>query len=150
MSPWTIKPLRREEVAASIDDFIAIASDIPGEYWNAENFLLDLPEKWMLSLCARIGDKPVGYAIISRTASACAHLHHFMVASDQRGIGLGVDLLAHVKDRCESEGCHGLSLKVARDNHRAQTFYRSHGFICEGEENGYLSMVADIGQNADR
>jgi ribosomal protein S18 acetylase RimI-like enzyme len=145
MSAWTIQPLAREDVEVRVADFIAIASDVPNEYWSAENFLLDLNEKWTLSLCARIGSRPVGYAIISRPDRARAHLHHFMVASEQRGIGLGVDLLEHAKGRCGSKGCNVLSLKVAKDNHRAQKFYRRHGFSDMSEENGYLTMVADVG-----
>ena len=31
------------------DEFLAIANDIPGEYWTLQNFLIDLPAKWDLS-----------------------------------------------------------------------------------------------------
>jgi GNAT superfamily N-acetyltransferase len=125
----SIRPLGREQVVSRIDDFIAIAADVPGEYWTAQHFLAELAEKWSLSLAGWIGADLVGYAIVSQKAERLAHLHHFMVRADQRGTGLGSLLLQALEGRCRSHGHTQLSLKVSVANDQAVRFYERHGFV---------------------
>ena len=140
MSAYTIRPLSRVELVKSIDDFIAVAKDVPGEYWSREHFLLELPEKWRLSLAAWIADRPVGYAIISRKSESVAHLHHFMVVPDQRGKGLGEAMLEKAIRKCVGGGCSEMTLKVAAESKDAQRFYRRNDFETSGEPGPYLLM----------
>jgi len=140
MSACTIRPLSRDELDRSIDDFIAVARGVPGEYWGREHFLLDLPEKWRLSLAAWIAARPVGYAIISRKSESIAHLHHFMVAPDQRGKGLGEAMLEKAISQCVDGGCSEMTLKVAAESEDAQRFYRRNGFETSDDSGAYLLM----------
>jgi GNAT superfamily N-acetyltransferase len=135
-----IRALSKAELAADIDHFLAVAQDVPGEYWGAENFLRDAPSKWSLSLAAWSGDVPVGYAVLSRRTPYTAHLHHFMIAWAQRGDGLGARLLAAAIMRCREHGCSLITLKVAIGNQGAQRFYIRHGFSQAGAESGYCLM----------
>lgn len=124
----TVRPLERGELTANIDGFVDVARDVAGEYWSAEHFLRELPDKWVLSLAVWEGESPVGYAIISRKSTATAHLHHFMVSATQRGKGLGAKLLDAAMSRCRKQGFADLTLKVARGSADAHRFYRRHGF----------------------
>jgi ribosomal protein S18 acetylase RimI-like enzyme len=135
-----IRGLGKDELAANIDRFVAVAGDVPGEYWTAENFLRELPEKWTLSLAAWHGEIPVGYAILSRRPSGAVHLHHFMIAAGARDHGLGGRLLAAALARCREQSCPEVTLKVATDSVAAQRFYLRHGFADEGREGDYRKM----------
>lgn len=135
-----IRPLGRDQVVRSVDRFVAVARDVAGEYWSSQHFLLDLPDKWLLSLAAWRGEALVGYAILSRKSPDTAHLHHFMVATDQRGRGLGSRLIAAAVERCRQNGCVEMSLKVAAGSAGAQRFYRQHRFENTGRDGNYSTM----------
>ena len=139
-----IRQLTRDVIAASVDRFLDIARDVPGEYWREEHFLLDLPEKWRLSLGAWQDMEPVGYAIVSRKPDSTAHLHHFMIASNQRRRGLGTQLLSAMIAKCHQAGCIGVSLKLAHQNAGAQRFYQRHGFSKAGDVGGYQIMRLNL------
>lgn len=125
----SILPLTPQQITANCDQFIAIASDIPDEYWGIENFLRDLPDKWTLSIAAWSNEIPIGYAFVSRKHESTAHLHHFMVARKHRGMGNGERLLDAVIDRSRRHGCCEVTLKVAASNDRARNFYKGHLFV---------------------
>ena len=141
---WDIRPLPREEIAARIDDFVAVAKDVPREYWTQEHFLRELPQKWQLSLAAWLGNRPVGYAILSRRTRQRAHLHHFMVAGDLRRQGLGEALLNAAICNCTRLGYAEISLKVAIASEGAQRFYRRHGFAVSGGDGAYREMLRSL------
>ena len=64
------------DILAYQKEFLAIATDIPGEYWSLQNFLVDLPAKWNLSFALWQKSLPVGYAILSQKSDNQVHLHH--------------------------------------------------------------------------
>lgn len=140
MDACTIRRLSRAELEQRIDDFIAVAKGVPGEYWGKEHFLMDLPEKWHFSMAAWRAGRPIGYAIISQKHGSIAHLHHFMVAPDQRGMGLGETMLRKAITNCIAGGCVAMTLKVAAESEDAQRFYRRNGFEISGEPGPYLLM----------
>ena len=135
-----IRPLNEEEISAHIEVFIEVARDVDGEYWGRQHFLKPLADKWTLSLAAWVEERPVGYAILSRKSPIQAHLHHFMVADDYRGQGLGERLLAMTIERCIEQGFTEITLKIAPSNHAASRFYRLHGFANASQDNGYNVM----------
>lgn len=135
-----IRPLSEDEVTARIEAFIEVARDVDGEYWGRQHFLKPLTDKWKLSLAAWAEKRPVGYAILSRKSSIQAHLHHFMVAKDQRGQRLGERLLAMTIERCIEQGFTEITLKIAPSNFAAWRFYKLHGFANTGQDNGYDVM----------
>lgn len=140
MTRVAIRQLSRDDLAAHIRDFIEIARDVPGEYWAEEHFLKEFPEKWDLSVSAWDGERPVGYAVLSRKGATTAHLHHLMVAADKRGANLGADLLVAAIRGCLLRGCSEMTLKVAVDSEGALRFYRRHGFSDTGEDRAYRMM----------
>jgi ribosomal-protein-alanine N-acetyltransferase len=132
-----IRTLSPEDITTSSDAFIGIAADQPGEYWLEAHFLLELPNKWGLSFAAWYGGRPVGYAILSRKSSDTVHLHHFMIAADYRGYGLGTRMIDEMKARARATGASRLTLKVSTENARAREFYDRAGFNDVGAAAGY-------------
>ena len=64
--------------------------------------------------------------------------HHFVVAADQRGIGLGEAMLGAAIKNCISYGCSQVTLKVASESEGAQRSYRRHGFEKSDDQGAYL------------
>jgi ribosomal protein S18 acetylase RimI-like enzyme len=136
-----IRQLARDELAASIAEFVGIAADVAGEYWAAQHFLSDRPRKWELSSAAWQGGTPVGYAIVSERGPGHAHLHHFMLAPAARGCGLGSRLAQFMIELAKGQGYRQLTLKVAADDQRALRFYRRLGFA-DGRHDGRLLWLS--------
>lgn len=141
-TPLDIRPFDPESFIRDEAAFLAIAADIPGEYWGRENFLRELPEKWSLSFAVFEAGRPVGYAILSRRTDELVHLHHFMIAPAHRSAGLGTRMVAQVAARVAGVGARRISLKTASPP--AQRFYRRAGFWRVGEDNGHAVMLRRI------
>jgi ribosomal protein S18 acetylase RimI-like enzyme len=124
----TFRTLHPEHIRGDPQGFLAVAADVPGEYWTAEHFLVELAEKWRLSFAAWIGGRPAGYAVLSRKSPERIHLHHFGVAPDHRRTGLGRRMAAEMEARARRSDSRWLTLKVAAANTGAQRFYRRRGF----------------------
>ncbi len=139
-----IRPLTRAELSSHVDAFVQIAADVPGEYWDAEHFLAERPSKWALSLAAWADDSPIAYAIMSERGAGHAHLHHFMVASANRGSGLGRDLAVRMIGHAKASGYRQLTLKVASDNAGAIRFYERLGFVKETKEDDRVWYGLDL------
>jgi len=139
-----IRPLTRAELAGHMDAFVAIAADVPGEYWDAEHFLAERPRKWVLSLAAWAEDSPIAYAVMSERGAGHAHLHHFMVAASERGSGLGRDLAARMIGHAKALGYRRLTLKVAGHNVGAIRFYERFGFIKQTQEGDLVRYALDL------
>lgn len=123
-----IRTLSANDIRNHVEDFLAIAADQSREYWTEAHFLADFPEKWSLSFAAWRGGRPVAYAVLSRKATDVIHLHHFMVAADERGRGLGTRMLREMESRARAAGASRLTLKVAVDSAAARRFYQRAGF----------------------
>ncbi len=127
-SDFAIHTLSAEYVRRHLDDLIAVAADVPGEYWAAENFLAELPGKWRLSFGFWREDRLIGYAILSERGARRIHLHHFMVAKAHRNSGCGKAMLDETIARCRAADAAILSLKSPVENEGAIRFYVRHGF----------------------
>lgn len=82
---------------------------------------------------ARVGGRPVGYAIVVFVFSLehgglTAEVDELFVCDGQRRRGVASDLLRAVESASLAAGCHNLSLQLARSNERARAFYQRHDF----------------------
>lgn len=143
-----LRTLSPGEFVEHAEAFLAIAADVPGEYWGAENFLRDLPDKWRLSFAAWDGSDPVGYAVLSRKAPTHVHLHHFMIAAGYRGAGLGTRMVGEMVERARSSGALSLTLKV--NDARAESFYRRNDFQEVDREGEYLVLEREFASCVNR
>jgi hypothetical protein len=130
---------------ASLDKYLLVAlaleksSGLPP--WEAEHFLMELPEKWMHScwFFHRDAAEPVGYAVISRKPDDSLHIHRFVVAPTNQGYG------AYAL-RCVIESLRGktqlLTVTTLPESNDARRFYVRHGFSEHNQvsENVMLAM----------
>jgi len=121
-------------------EFLSIAADIPGDYWQREHFLADLPDKWALSFAVLDKGVAIAYAILSRPEEMRIHLHHFMVHVDFRSSGCGSKMIGECVRRATAADVQTLSLKVAVNSDAAQRFYLRHGFSQAGQEGEYFRL----------
>jgi len=135
-----VRTLRRLDIEAFSDAFVAIAADQPGEYWTKTHFMHDLPAKWSLSFAVWSGGQPIAYAILSAKDAGHAHLHHFMVSSAHRGSGLGARMAAEMERRVVHGGFTRLTLKAALANPRSLDFYRRLGYRRLSDEGDYAYL----------
>lgn len=84
--------------------------------------------------------RPVGYhAVLPCPAEGSLHLSKIYVREEQRGRGLGREIIAHVEQGARAMGLSRVWLTVNRHNATAIAFYRRVGFALTAEQ------VQDIG-----
>ena len=138
------RTLTAAAVRRNLDALVAVAADVPGEYWAAENFLAERPDKWRLSFGVWLDDRLIGYAILSRPGPEHIHLHHFMVAAAERNAGHGKHMVTEMVARCRAAGADTLTLKTPQDNSGAIRFYSRFGFAETGAERGHIVMTKTL------
>lgn len=122
------------------NNFMDLSCDLEWDYWSKENFLLDLPKKWLLSFYAEYDGMVIGYCISSEKQN-CVWLHHIIIASDMRDKGLGKILLAELESRTKSfTNKNNIRLKVLSKNISSINFYLRNGFVILDSEGDYIIM----------
>ena len=139
-----VETLTQEQLRVNEGAFLAIAADVPGEYWTLDNFLVDLPDKWRLSFAVWDREHPVAYAVVSRKGATTAHLHHLMVRAEHRALGLGQRILVEMERRARTAECDTLTLKAVASDERVRAFYERTGFSVEGQDGDYVLMAKRI------
>lgn len=128
--------LSPEYICAHIEQFKAIAADIPKESWTLENYLYDLPRKWEFSMAVTAVEtgQLIGFVIAS-DKSAAIHIHKFAVHPHHRNSGIGQQLLSFFERRVkQAADCKTVSLYVDTQNEGAIRFYERNGFEAAGSE----------------
>jgi ribosomal protein S18 acetylase RimI-like enzyme len=132
-----VQPLDRSLVELSLNQLqsLDIESVAAGniEHWTDESFLLELPDKWALSVFVKDDQRIVAYSIISgRSVSRhYAHWHRAVVASTHRGVGLGRLMLDHARKLAVAKGYIGMTAFASPDNLTSLRFLRRLGFLEE-------------------
>lgn len=117
--------LTREKLQQNLSACVEALREFPREYWQAEHFLHELPDKWQLSVMAQQNAALAGFIIASRKSRA-AHIHKFIVLPRARGLGSA--LLNYFIERCQHLNLPEATLWVYADNPGAIRFYQRHGF----------------------
>lgn len=95
MNKITIRTLDKNLMLKHIDDIMRLDRLADDANWTEENFLLDLPRKWELSLIAYhhnpethdLFDKVVGYLIASEIICNKVYIHRLATYPREQGIG---------------------------------------------------------------
>ncbi len=143
-SELTIRTLSADVVRSNLNDLIAVAADVPGEYWAAENFLVELPQKWRLSFALWQGPAVIGYAILSQKAVGHIHLHHLMVLKQYRNHGLGERMVREILSRCRAAHAGTVTLKTQKGNCGAIRFYKRYDFRETAAKGEYVVMSKSL------
>ena len=138
---YELTSITSEFVKQNIDSFSRIASDIPHEQWVLNNYLYELPDKWLNSfaLINKTTCDLVAF-IIASTKDGIVHIHKFAVDSAYRAQGLGKYLLHHLENKLKFRGLYKISLFIDPENIGARKFYEKNGFafICNQDNMCYF------------
>ena len=126
-----INSTSRKYLEDNCEKFITVLKSVKDEYWDKDNFLEELPNKYKLSLHATINEALVGY-IIASSKDNRAYIHKFMVDEKYRGKKIGNNLLDEFGEVAGQLNFDKIELTVERDNLPAIKFYRRNGFKISG------------------
>lgn len=94
-----------------------------------------------------------GFAIVEWSAdefSTVAYIQTLEVAQDQRGQGIGTELLRRMESSAQQEGASLIWLHVDAENARAIRLYEAHGYHLQGREENYYARRRDALMYAKR
>ena len=103
-------------------ELLDVMYDMEDIQWTTEQWLIDLPKKWVWSFVYTEGGKIVGYCVASQKKEMC-HVHRLMVHPWWRGRGIGTKMLDHLSSICQC----GITLKTT--TYEALDFYYKQGFL---------------------
>ena len=82
----------------------------------------------------------MGFAVVDWTSESgdlVAYIQTIEVFPEQRGRGIGRELLRQAEDSARSAGARAIWLHVEQANQAAIRLYKVGGYQCEGREDGY-------------
>jgi ribosomal protein S18 acetylase RimI-like enzyme len=87
-----------------------------------------------------------GFAIVEWSAdefSTVAYIQTLEVAENQRGHGIGTELLRHMESSAQQAGASLIWLHVDAENASAIRLYEAHGYRFEGRQENYYAGHRD-------
>ena len=123
-----IKKITKEYLKSHIESFLEILKNEPYEYWNEENFLIDLPGKYDISYYLELDEVLASYIISSLKPNNIAYIHKFMTSESYRNKGLGRMILNIFQLNCKQKKIKEIQLTVIKSNNDAIEFYINNGF----------------------
>lgn len=94
-----------------------------------------------------------GFAIVEWSADECstaAYIQTLEVAQEQRGQGIGTELLRRMESSAQQVGASLIWLHVDAENAGAIRLYEAHGYRLEGREENYYAQRRDALMYAKR
>lgn len=89
------------------------------------------------SWVADLGGQPVGFVLLQMKGAFSGYIVSIMIVEAHRGQGIGAALLEFAEQRVFGQ-TKNMFLCVSAFNHRAQAFYRLHGYDTIGVIKNYL------------
>src|SRR3989338_9459221 len=99
--------------------------------WTKDNFRLELPGKWKLSIYASYKNEIVGYMVCS-ISDKVGKINKIVVENGFRKKGIGTRLWDELLSRCREMGINSIEFKSSIDNPSAITFYKKKSCIFTG------------------
>ncbi len=129
-----LEHLTKEKILFYIDKMIKMSAQLEGDYWTAEHYLSELPEKWNLSYVALENNELIGFMIVSDKGGA-HHLHRIVIDQGHQKKGAGKELLFKLIANAKKSKKKDVTLKVHHTNFSAIEIYKHFGFT-EVERSG--------------
>lgn len=138
-----ISTLSRELAEQYIQQLVAL--DVAGSGWSRQQFLSELPEKWVWSRVAIASEAIAGVLIASQRAFDHVHIHELIVSQQLRRAGIGRRLIESLmNDAVSAIQIARVSLKVSTENRDAQRFYFANGFEESTKERDMLWLTRNL------
>jgi len=120
-------PMTKEILRVNLSSIIHETRNFEFIDWGEENYLLDLPDKWKMSVAA-IEDGVIAGFSINSNKGGIFYIHFFYVFEKYRSSGVGKELIASCERFALDNGINKIQLRCHRDNSRALNFYFRNGF----------------------
>lgn len=133
----------KKEITENIDLLLNETRYFKFETWNKDNFLMDLPRKWELSIVAKSRGQITGFSFNSEKEKAM-HIHYFYVFQSCRNSKLGVSMLQKCTDLARQYKYPIITLKCNIANYMALKFYIKNDFAIASLEGEYYHMYRNI------
>lgn len=120
------------QLMASIDPWITLRRDLEGC-----RAVLTRPGTELFVARSEVANPPLGFLLLAPHGLAGSpYIASIGVTPAAQGQKVGSQLMAFAEQRCQGRG--HLFLLVSSFNHRAQQFYRAHGYEFIGELKDYI------------
>jgi ribosomal protein S18 acetylase RimI-like enzyme len=133
----------KEEISKNIDLLLNETKSFKFETWGKENFLMDLPGKWELSIVAKSAGEIIGFSFNSKKEQAM-HIHYFYIFQTYRNSKLGVLMLQKCTEIARQYKLPVIALKCNISNFRALNFYMKNDFVITSLEEMFYHLVKNI------
>ena len=133
----------KKEISENIDLLLSETKSFNFETWDKENFLLDLPCKWELSVVAKNYGEILGFSFNSQKGQAM-HIHFFYVFQTQRNNQTGLLMLKKCIRLAQGYKLSKITLKCNIGNYRALKFYVKNDFDIESLEGKFYHLYKNI------
>jgi ribosomal protein S18 acetylase RimI-like enzyme len=109
------------------------------ENWGIDNFLMDLPREWELSIVAKSDKEIAGFSFNSEKEQAM-HVHYFYVFQAFRNSKLGILMLQKCTDLARQYKFQKITLKCNIHNYKALKFYIKYDFVIDSLEGEFYNL----------
>ncbi|MBU1318023.1 MAG: ribosomal protein S18-alanine N-acetyltransferase [candidate division Zixibacteria bacterium] len=111
-----------------LDDVCRIENDTFTDAWPRSVFEDDIKSEMTYCPVARnASGELVGYACLMLFADE-AHLTNIATSPQQRGNGIGTQMMDHLIEKAKATGCHAMFLDVRASNSAAISLYNKYRF----------------------
>ena len=127
--------LTRDFIKNNFDQFKEVTSVCKYENvypWTIENYLYELPNKWLYSI-GLLSENNIllGFIIASEKIVNNVHIHKFYTRPEYRNQKIGSRLFIHLYNKAKNNQIKALSIAVYQNNKIAYDFYKKLGFANE-------------------
>ena len=133
----------KNEITEIIDLLLNETHSFKFEKWERDNYLMDLPRKWELSIVAKSSGQVAGFSFNSEKKQVM-HIHYFYVFQTYRDSKLGISMLQKCTELAKQYKMAKISLKCNIHNFRALKFYIKNDFLIERLEGEFYHLFRNI------
>jgi ribosomal-protein-alanine N-acetyltransferase len=140
--PLLTKPDIRPMNAADLDQVLAIEQASFRNPWKREHFESELSARYSFPFVAEYNGRIVGYVCLMSLFEE-AQILDIAVHPDQRGSGVGLELMARAEDLAREKQAEILTLEVRASSAPAIALYERCGFRRTGVRSRYYDACED-------
>jgi ribosomal-protein-alanine N-acetyltransferase len=140
--PLLTKPYIRPMNAADLDQVLAIEQASFRNPWKREHFESELSGRYSFPFVAEFDGQVVGYVCLMSLFEE-AQILDIAVNPDQRGRGVGLELMARAEDLAREKQAEILALEVRASSTPAISLYERCGFRRTGVRANYYDAGED-------
>ena len=124
-----IDSINRIDLYKNVNVYLNLISDWKYCNWKEENFLYDLPKKWLLSFAVYDQNDLTGFCIASNKIPNVYYIHLIFISGKSRGQSLGTTMLEQAKKTAMEHHLDRIELRCPESNTGALAFYQKKGFV---------------------